>query len=116
MASTLVRPDEWTELHDRLRFFLGVDALMVAGYRPEVRWGIDPDREELEVLTTSPMPAGWRLRFAYGGLALPPGYHDDLPPAVDTGQFRASQVDEQRLRVIGADQIRRVRQSRGELT
>lgn len=111
MASTLLTPDQWTVLVDhRLRFFLGADPLMERGYAPAVEYGIYTRDHLLEVRTRATMPAGWRLQFDFGGLALPPGYDEDLEP-IDTGQFRSSVVD--RARRIYPDQIRR---ARGDLT
>lgn len=110
MASRLLTPDRWTILvDDRLRFFLGADPLMDPGYAPALEYGIYPHDHLLEVRTRATMPAGWRLQFDFGGLALPARVLDDELDPVDTGQFRASPVIDDRVRRIYPDQIRRAR-------
>lgn len=100
MATARVDPDRWTPLiDDRLRFFLGVDPLLDAGYRPAIEYGIDPDHdpeqgtELLEVRTRASMPAGWRLQFVYQKRLFLPAVEARLR-RVDTQEFRAARDDD----------------------
>lgn len=101
MSSFSAQPDEWLDLLDGLRLFVGHDPLMPRGWRSRVDVG--PGRRDAVIeVRGGPMPAGWRMEIGSGLLVRDTGSF----PRLSTEEFRA-QVASDHVRVIRPDQIRR---------
>lgn len=108
MGSVVVPLDEWTWLiPDVLEVFVRGDPLADADYR--TRWEVSLHPFHIRCL--SPLPAGIWVRGRDLQLTFPALVGEEFRH-IDTEQFRAYTDEDDRVRAIGPDTIRRARENR----